>query len=450
MNHTGYYLILFCCLTLSCAAPRVAVQNETQNPIHHVLCGAVASRQATLSIQTMGEVSFQLSVREQGSGKMVFSKKIKTSGDPKPIQTILIKGLNPHTPYQYFLNGPQEEKWVQGRFQTFPEKSASYKLVFGSCQNTGSESSIFDQIRQEEALAFMQIGDLHYENIDQNCQPRFDSAYHRIFSSQRQAALYQNTPLIYMWDDHDFGPNNAGADNPCRSTAVRQYKKYFPHYPMAFDEVQGPISQSFEIGRVTYVLADLRSQKIKPQYSDCDRIQPGSNFGSEKHLDWFFQTLLNAKKKGHIVAWISSYSWINAPGGPNYKCAETDNWGGYPEERKRIADFIRKNNIPLFILSGDAHMVAMDDGSHSDYATEGGATIRVFHAAAIDRTGSYKGGPYSEGYSTEEGQYGVIEVKDEGKDQICFSWYAKNKNGKRVINKEGREIKMYFCMKPEN
>ena len=189
----------------------------------------------------------------------------------------------------------------------------------------------------------------------------------------------------------------------------------------------------------------MRSQKKRPEYTDCERTKTGTNFGSEAHLQWFFDRLLDAKTKGHVVAWVNSYPWINAPGGPNYKCSEKDNWGGYPEERTKIADFIKKHKIPVFILSGDAHMVAMDDGTNSDYATGGGAPVRVFHAAAIDRPGSYKGGPYSQGYSREEGQYGVIEVTDDGGDKICFTWYAKNVQGELVKNQEGNEIRLDFC-----
>lgn len=450
MNFLNQSILLLGIYLLACTTPRPVSRQENKSRIHHVLCGQVGTHQATLVIQTLGQEELRVRVVEAKSDKTVFKKKVKTTASDDFLVKMPVDKLRPGQRYNYRISGTAENNTVSGQFQTFPGKPASYKIVFGSCQETGSESTIFDNIRQEEPLVFLQIGDLHYENIDRNCQSRFDSAYHRIFSSKRQAQLYQNTPLVYLWDDHDFGPNNSGADNPCRSVAILQYKKHFPHYPLALDGVNGPISQSFEIGRVRYVLSDLRSQKTKPKYSGCERIQTGSNFGTEAHLNWFFNELLEAKRKGQVVAWISSYPWINAPGGPDYKCDEDDDWGGYPEERTRIADFIKKNKIPVFILSGDAHMVAMDDGSHSDYATGGGAPLHVFHAGAIDRPGSFKGGPYSHGYSREQGQYGVIEVKDEGGKEICLSWYAKNKTGGRVKNQEGREIRMDFCLQLEN
>src|SRR5690606_6078407 len=85
------------------------------------------------------------------------------------------------------------------------------------------------------------------------------------------------------------------------------------------------------------------------------------------------------------------------------------------------------------MLSGDAHMVAIDDGSHTDYRTPapdgtaarggeagldaagaGGAGFPLLHAAALDRPGSVKGGPYSEGAYPGPGQFGTLTVRDEG------------------------------------
>jgi hypothetical protein len=61
-------------------------------------------------------------------------------------------------------------------------------------------------------------------------------------------------------------------------------------------------------------------------------------------------------------------------------------------------------------------MVAIDDGTHSGYADDGGPAFPVLHAAALDRPGHTKGGPYSEGAIPGGGQFGLVEVSyvDEG------------------------------------
>ena len=69
------------------------------------------------------------------------------------------------------------------------------------------------------------------------------------------------------------------------------------------------------------------------------------------------------------------------------------------------------------MLSGDAHMLAMHDGSHSQYSTRRDAADRGFvvaHAAPMDRGPSRKGGPYSRPEVTGNGQYGVLDVVDDG------------------------------------
>ncbi len=423
-----------------------SISSDHDFKIEYLLAGSVTHNSADLIIKANKRGTIKIKLLESNSGTIVYNTTMTISDSLDFVLKHSISNLKSQTLYTYQVQPATNASMLGGRFTTFTDKPFSYKIAFGSCLETGSKSDIFLKIKQENPLFFMITGDLHYENIDYNCTPRFYKAYKKTFTSPQQAEAYRSTPLVYLWDDHDFGPNNADGSNPCLKEARAAYTSHIPHYPLTFYDETGPISQTFNAGRVQYVLTDLRSQKVRPVFNDCERIKPGTNFGSEDHLNWFFSTLLKAKNDGKVVAWVSSYSYINAPGGVNYICTESDNWGGYPEERKRIANFIKDNKIPLFILSGDAHMVAIDDGRHSDYATKGGAPIRVFHAGAIDSDGSYKGGPYSEGYSITPGQYGVMEVTDVGSNQICFKWYGKNKTGQIVKNGQGKEIGLDFCV----
>ena len=70
-------------------------------------------------------------------------------------------------------------------------------------------------------------------------------------------------------------------------------------------------------------------------------------------------------------------------------------------------------------------MAAIDDGTNSDYAIDGGAPIPIFHAGPLDRKPSIKGGPYSHGASGVRGQFGIMEVIDDGGDNICIEWKVK-------------------------
>jgi len=97
-----------------------------------------------------------------------------------------------------------------------------------------------------------------------------------------------------------------------------------------------------------------------------------------------------------------------------------DTWAGHATERTEIANFIRDNRIGnVAILSGDMHGLAFDDGTNSDYATGGGAPLTVLHAAALSSEPSTKGGPYSGGALPGNGQYGILEVYDNGGPSVA-------------------------------
>lgn len=443
-------VILLCswiCL-FSCGTP-------PENPdeyLEYVWAGSVTDTTAVIAFKTNREsvVRVAYTTDEDFSKEIHYSESVEVREKEFLTAKVLLDSLKSSTGYHYKLEMDGElmvDKDVRGYFETFPRGSFSYKIAFASCARTGSGSRIFRTIAQQKPLFYMNTGDLHYENISSNCEYAFAKAYFDIHRSLSQSYLYHHVPFVYMWDDHDYGPNNSAEDANCQKVAIEAYKRYVPHYPLAFDGNNEPISQTFDVGRVKYVLTDLRSQKERPGYKGCEKTKEGTNFGSDEHLDWFKEQLLTARADSMIVAWVSGIPWISDRRSRKYECDENDDWGGFEEERRAIANFIKEYDIPLFILSGDAHMVAIDDGSNSDYATGGGTEIPVFHAAPLDNFGIYKGGPYSHGYSASNGQFGIMEVIDSGGNEICIQWTALDKYGRVINSSLGEPLKYRFCRK---
>src|SRR5438552_2900996 len=84
-------------------------------------------------------------------------------------------------------------------------------------------------------------------------------------------------------------------------------------------------------------------------------------------------------------------------------------------------------------------MLAADDGSHSDFASGGGAPIPVMCAAPLDQEPSIKGGPYSEGvYRVRKGEgcFGLLTVTDKG-DRIDIAYSGRN-------NRDEEKIRLHF------
>ena len=221
------------------------------------------------------------------------------------------------------------------------------------------------------------------------------------------------------------------------------------------------IYQSFQVGRVKFILTDLRSER--DSVTNKDNASKSMMGGKQK--EWFKRELLAANGKYPLICWVSSVPWIGQAGANVYGAVKTnqfgyihhsnllepstrtnrnrrgasdeDHWSVFSTERREIADFIKSNHIQgVCILHGDSHMLAADDGTYSDYATGGGAPLPVLCAAPLDQEPSLKGGPYSQGvYRVKEGEgcFGLLTVTDHGKSMdVAFS--GRNHNDEEKIS----------------
>src|SRR6185369_569902 len=105
-------------------------------------------------------------------------------------------------------------------------------------------------------------------NIDKNDARLFRAAWQTTLTSPAQAALYRSVPLAYIWDDHDFGPNDGDSTAPGRVASRLTYQEFMPHYPLGAGAGDVPIYQAFTIGRVRFILTDLRSERSPDSVPD--------------------------------------------------------------------------------------------------------------------------------------------------------------------------------------
>ena len=346
------------------------------------------------------------------------------SGDDPAFPRILtfdLRGLAPDTEYTYVPEvGGKPRPELSGRLRTFPPAGspATFTVALGSCARTGSRHKVFTTIRDHRPLFFLHTGDLHYENIGRNDRDRFREAYGRVLASPTQSALYRNVPLAYVWDDHDYGPNNSDANSPARAAAQRVYREYVPHYPLAAGPGDAPIYHAFSAGRVRFVLTDLRSARA------------GQSLMGPAQKRWFLNELAGSARTHALVVWVSPVSWAGDPE------QGKDRWSSYPAERREIADFVKAQGITgLVILSGDAHMLAIDDGTHTDFADGGGAGVPLFHAAALDEDGSVKTNrPFTHGPKPGGGQFGLMTVTDDGGRTVEVTWSGRNADDRELMS----------------
>lgn len=319
-----------------------------------------------------------------------------------------LTNLSPNTQYYYSFEADGLIDAHIGRFRTPTTGPFSFTFAFASCARTGSDDPAFTAIRNLNPLFFMHMGDLHYVNISVNDINYFRNTYDYVFTSPGQYELYRDVPLAYMWDDHDYGDNNADKSSPSRTAARLAYQEYLPHYPLAAGSGHVAPYQAFTIGRVRFIMTDTRSERDSVTVPSDN---PNKTMLGAAQKAWLKQQLLNARDNQALTVWMCTTPWLADPPG-----AGPDNWSGFTAERRELADFIQANNITnLIYISGDVHMLAIDDGSNNRYATNGAPGFVIMQAAAMDQSESFfTSNTYSEGQFPGRNQFGVMTITDNG------------------------------------
>lgn len=368
--------------------------------------GGVVPRGITIKVLTAAVGLPVVLAVDAGAAEEASPPERVVVSDADGVATFVLTDLTPGSRRRFTVSTGGEPA-LAGAFRTPAEGPFSFRLAFASCAATGSSSPVFTAIRDLAPDLFVHMGDLHYEDIHENDVARFRRAYAQVLASTTQSALFRSVPLAYTWDDHDFGPNNSDRTSPSRSAALRAYRTFLPHYPMS-QPADAPVFQAFSLGRVRVLLTDSRSARSPARAPESGRTMLGT-----VQLEWLEQELA-AAAGASLVVLVNSVPWIT-----RRRSWIRHGWAPYARERRHIADLIVRHGLTrrLVMLSGDAHMLAMDDGTHSQYSTRADAPARGFvvaHAAPLDRKPSRKGGPYTHREVAMNGQYGVMDVTDEG------------------------------------
>ena len=354
-----------------------------------------------------------------------------------------VTGLQPSTLYYYalihFNNNNKNQTLQQGSFRTSPPLGQPTNFTFATSYGawTGSQTKIYDRIRQHDPLFFLHTGDFHYADIQQNdLQLRFRAVGQSMGSNSLRNFLL-HTPLVYMWDDHDYLGNNAGyqeSEPGARQTALLSYDWFFPHHPLAQPDPNrtgGGVApyHAFTVGTVRFILTDLRSEATE------------SAIYFDEQRQWFYNELRLAAKNSSgydFVVWVSTKPWIGTqkPG--------SDSWRGNFVDRAELSTLISNlfaDKQNFLAIGSDAHMVGFDDGRNTYYGnatTDDTESFPMVYSGPLDRLGSVKGGPFSNGCHATRYErnhhYSVIGFEI-GNQSRCVVIRSLNGNGNVLVNK---------------
>jgi phosphodiesterase/alkaline phosphatase D-like protein len=355
------------------------------------------------------------------AGNWTRSDAVATVGN---VAKLTVTGLTPNTAYQCRVE-PDTRPAVgtTGSFTTLPSgTNVSFTAAMFGDASSGSNHAVFDQIRTGSGARFaIHMGDMHYCNLAVNSAAHFRAALDEVFAQPRQARLYRTIPTDYVWDDHDYGPNNSDGSSVGHDAACAIYRARVPHRTLADATATAPIHHSWVIGRVRFVLTDQRSASSARAATDnSSKTMLGA---SQKA--WWKSEISAAAAAGQMVVWLCPRT---------FQCDATagaDHWGGFTTERTELCSYIAANAPGrVIVISADMH--AMRIGNDRTF---GGEALRVFQVATLDHptidTTGY-GGVNATGataFSATNGAYTTMQIEDSGGSSIGVTWRGFNTLG---------------------
>lgn len=269
--------------------------------------------------------------------------------------------------FTYEIDVRAGSKWVPQKprtplsFQTqliWQRRSSppDFSLAFGSCAyindsavdapnapSYGGGYGIFDAIATQRPDLMLWLGDAVY------LRPADWSSAHGIHHRYRHArrtpalqSLLGRTHHYAIWDDHDYGPNDADWTYVHKGSALETFKEFWMNPSYGLPETAGIFTQ-FAWHDADFFMLDNRYHRSSSRAPDGhDKTQLG-----ETQFRWLLDALTTSRATFKIIV-----------GGGQF-LSPFDQWEGYAQfayERDRLLDELRKRHIEgIIFLSGDRH-----------------------------------------------------------------------------------------------
>jgi hypothetical protein len=253
-----------------------------------------------------------------------------------------VDGLAPGRSYEYTLSSANGAT-ARHRLCTGPAASARrLRVAFGSCFHYHDRPApIFDAIRAEEADVFVMAGDnCYYVQNDWQSEAGMMDVQLRYRNHEALRRLAAVTPVLGIWDDHDFGPNDSDGRFENKATSLAVFRRTWAQRAYGTEATAG-IFSTVRLGPVEIFLLDGRYERIE-----------GVQILGQAQLDWLFERLRASDAPVKLLV-SGSQVLPEAAGELGWECWRRDS----PAELDLLLSFLGERDIQGVVLaSGDVHL----------------------------------------------------------------------------------------------
>jgi len=215
------------------------------------------------------------------------------------------------------------------------------RLAFGSCNNEQVDQPLWDKIAAQKPKLWIWLGDNIYADTEDTTELK--KCWVMQMNKPGYADFAKKTRIIGTWDDHDYGQNNVGKDNPIKKTSMNMFLDFIGEPKDSPRRKQEGVYTSYTFGpwgkQVKIILLDTRYNRDK--YS-----RKGDILGAAQWA-WLENELNTSKAQVNLIC--TSIQFIP-------KRALYELWKRFPRAKKRLNDLVVSSNASgVIFLSGDVH-----------------------------------------------------------------------------------------------
>ena len=255
---------------------------------------------------------------------------------------------------------------------TLPVNGQSLQRIgFGSCAHQSKPQPIWDKVLVEKPDLFIFLGDNIYGDSD-NVEQLADK-YQQLADKPGFQQLRQTTPILSIWDDHDYGQNDSGNEYIAKDASRKLMLDFWqvpansPRRTQAGGiytaETYGPPGK-----RVQIILLDLRWNRTALAEVDNPEQQalrkqeqrgpylinydPAAVLIGKEQWQWLEQQLqqpADLRIIGSSIQFLADFTgW--------------ESWANFPHERERMIELIQRyQQQPILFISGDVHWAELSE-----------------------------------------------------------------------------------------
>jgi alkaline phosphatase D len=246
------------------------------------------------------------------------------------------------------------------------------RIAFGSCAEVSKPQPVWDPILARHNDLFIFLGDNIY--ADTRDMSALAATYAKFAAIPGVARLRATTPVVAVWDDHDFGENDAGGEYPLKEESRQIFLDFWNEPAGSPRRGRDGVYASYVFGpkgrRVQVILPDLRYNRTPLTPLDLGETDydawsdakiaaglplPGpytrnpdarATILGERQWQWLERQLevpADLRLFGSSVQVLADFTgW--------------ESWANFAHDQQRLFDLIRRKKANgIVFLSGDIH-----------------------------------------------------------------------------------------------